>query len=106
MKSKMPCPPGLVPVANVDQATGVWAGRVVPTRVKPPRSASRARLGKLASREQSRNDSGLQSIQTNDDDLLDGSVLDVQSCIAERPVTRRPTKQITPFRSIGVKPET
>ena len=48
-------------------------------------------IGELASREQPRNDSGLQTIQTNNDDLFDGSVLDVQSCIAERPVTGRPT---------------
>src|SRR5262245_11422167 len=41
----MPWPPGLVPVAKVDQATGVWAGCVVATRAKPPRSRSRARLG-------------------------------------------------------------
>src|SRR6516162_2210608 len=41
----MPWPPGLVPVANVDQATGVWAGRVVATREYPPCSLSRARFG-------------------------------------------------------------
>ena len=41
----MPWPPGLVPVANVDQATGVWAGRVVATRRIPPCSFSRARFG-------------------------------------------------------------
>src|SRR5262249_12884969 len=41
----MPWPPGLTPVANVDQATGVCAGRVVATREYPPCSLSRARLG-------------------------------------------------------------
>jgi hypothetical protein len=45
MKSKMPCPPGFVPVANVDQATGVWAGLVVATREKPPWPLNLARLG-------------------------------------------------------------
>ena len=41
----MPCPPGFIPVAKVDHATGVCAGRVVATRVNPPCSFSRARLG-------------------------------------------------------------
>jgi hypothetical protein len=41
----MPCPPGFVPVANVDHATGVCAGRVVATRANPPCSRSRARWG-------------------------------------------------------------
>ena len=37
--------PGWSPSRSVDQATGVWAGRVVATRANPPRSLSRARLG-------------------------------------------------------------
>ena len=45
MKSKIPCPPGLVPVANVDHATGVCAGYVVRTREYPPSSRRRARFG-------------------------------------------------------------
>ena len=75
----MPCPPGLVPVANVDQATGVWAGRVVATRANPPCSLSRARLGSWSCFEQPRDDAGVQTIQTDDDDLLDDSNLPVES---------------------------
>jgi hypothetical protein len=35
----------LVPVAKVDQATGVWAGQVVAIRERPPLDASRAKFG-------------------------------------------------------------
>ena len=41
----MPWPPGFIPVANVDQATGVWAGEVVATRASPPGETSFARFG-------------------------------------------------------------
>ena len=74
----MPCPPGFVPVANVDHATGVWAGRVVATRANPPWSLSRARLGSWPA-SSSLDDRGLQTIQTDDDDLLDDANLPVVS---------------------------
>ena len=45
MKSKMPCPPGFVPVAKVDHATGVCAGVVVATRENAPSARSRWRFG-------------------------------------------------------------
>src|SRR5687768_15322481 len=45
MKSKIPCPPGFVPVAKVDYATGVCAGKVVATREYPPDARRRARFG-------------------------------------------------------------
>jgi hypothetical protein len=40
-----PCPPGFIPVAKVDHATGVWAGYVVSHRAYPPAARRRARLG-------------------------------------------------------------
>ena len=41
----MPWPPGFVPVANVDHATGVCAGVVVANRAEPPDARRRARCG-------------------------------------------------------------
>ena len=75
----MPWPPGFVPVANVDQATGVWAGRVVATRRKPPLLPQPRQVRQLARLEQPRDDPGLQPIQADDDDLLDDSNLPVLS---------------------------
>ena len=35
-KSKMPCPPGSIPVVTLDQATGLCGGMVVARRLKSP----------------------------------------------------------------------
>ena len=48
-KSNMAWRAGLTPVANVDQATGESAGKVVRRRLKPPCSRRRLRLGSLPS---------------------------------------------------------
>src|SRR5579871_3459175 len=45
----MLCRAGLTPVANVDQATGERAGKVVRSRRKSPRSPSFAKFGSLPS---------------------------------------------------------
>src|SRR5213594_586979 len=53
MKSKMPCRPGPVPVANVVHATGDCGGLVEASRRKSPRSASARRRGSFPSSIQS-----------------------------------------------------
>ncbi len=46
MKSKMPCAPGSRPVMNVDQATGLWGGIVVASRLNvPPDATTREKFG-------------------------------------------------------------
>ncbi len=45
MKSKMPCPPGSIPVMKVDQATGLSGGMVVCSGLKSPVSIKRLKLG-------------------------------------------------------------
>src|SRR5436189_2984638 len=52
MKSKMPCRPGPVPVANVVHATGDCGGLVEASRRKSPRSASARRRGSFPSSSQ------------------------------------------------------
>ena len=71
----MPCPPGFVPVAKVDQATGVWAGQVVATREKPPCAAQPREVGQLARGEHRLDDLRFEPIQPDHDDLLDGRSL-------------------------------
>ena len=47
VKLKMPCPPGLRPVRNDDQAVGVIAGIVERSGPKAPSDESRAIVGSL-----------------------------------------------------------
>ncbi len=45
----MPCSPGPVPVAKLDQATGDWGGLLVASGAKLPISARRPKFGRLPS---------------------------------------------------------
>ena len=45
---------------------------------EPPLLFQPRQIGELACLEQPRNDAGVQTIQTNDDDLLDGSILTLE----------------------------
>ena len=74
MKSKMPWPPGLVPVAKVDHATGVCAGVVVATRENAP-SAQALEVGQFSRGEHRLDDRRLKPVKPDHDHLLQGQAL-------------------------------
>ena len=77
----MPCPPGFVPVAKVDHATGVSAGEVVATRANPPCARSRRRFGSSPAASMPPDDLGLEPIEPDDDDALHDQVLPVGAAL-------------------------
>ena len=74
MKSKMPCPPGFVPVAKVDHATGVCAGVVVATRENAP-SAQPLEVRQFSRGEHCLDDRRLKPVKPDHDHLIQGHAL-------------------------------